>query len=114
MTSPTSGREMFRHLRNTVNPAFAVLVGVQLDLFTSLKNGPKTAEEIATELGVNANKLQALLYILVLAEFLTVDEGRFANSPDANKFLVCGESGLWRPASRSWNGMSCRTSGVSW
>lgn len=90
MSRPTSSIDMFLHLRNMVYPAFAVLAGAQLELFTALADRPQTAEELAKTLNVNADKLRALLYALVRAEFLTVDDGRFANAPDADTFLVRG------------------------
>jgi len=88
MPSPTSRIDMFLHLRNMVYPAFVVLAGVELDLFTALAERPQTTEELATTLDVNADKLRAILYVLVQAAFLTVDNGRFANAPDAATFLV--------------------------
>ena len=73
-------------------PALALLAGRQLDLFTRLKDDPMSAEGISEVLGVNASKLELLLYALVAAGILTVDAGLFSNTPEANHFLVRGES----------------------
>jgi SAM-dependent methyltransferase len=73
-----------------VYPSFALLAGMQLDVFTPLQDGPLTAEEVAQALGVSPAKLRPLLYALVVAELLTVDGGRFANTPEAQQFLVRG------------------------
>jgi SAM-dependent methyltransferase len=42
-------------------------------------------------LGVNTEKLSRLLYALVTAELLTVEDARFANTPEAQQFLVKGQ-----------------------
>jgi hypothetical protein len=90
MSRPTSSIDMFLHLRNMAYPAFAVLAGVQLNLFTALADRRQTTEELATTLSVNAAKLRSLLYVLVRAGFLTVEDGRFVNTSDAGTFLVRG------------------------
>jgi ubiquinone/menaquinone biosynthesis C-methylase UbiE len=68
-----------------------MLAGMQLDLFTPLKDGPMTAEQLAAALNVKAEKLSPLLYALVAAELLTVDGDRFANTPEADHYLVKGK-----------------------
>lgn len=73
---------------SAVHPAFAFLAGAQLDLFSPLKEGPLTVEQLADTLGVTALKLRPLLYALTASEFLTLDNGRFANSDLANHYLV--------------------------
>ena len=73
-----------------VYPSFALLAGMQLDLFTPLKAGPMCAEQIADAIGVEVTKLKPLLYALVAAELLTVKGDRFANTAEANHFLVRG------------------------
>ena len=73
-----------------VYPSFALLAGMQLDLFTPLKAGPMRPEQIANAIGVGVAKLKPLLYALVAAELLTVEGDRFANTDEANYFLVRG------------------------
>ena len=73
-----------------VYPSFALLAGMQLDLFTPLKAGPMRPEQIADAIGVGVAKLKPLLYALVAAELLTVKGDRFANTDEANHFLVRG------------------------
>jgi SAM-dependent methyltransferase len=68
-----------------------MLAGMQLDVFTPLKDGPLTAVQLADVLGVNAEKLSRLLYALVTAHLLTVEGNRFANTPEAQQFLVKGK-----------------------
>ena len=73
-----------------VYPSFALLAGMQLDLFTPLRAGAMRPEQIANAIGVGVAKLKPLLYALVAAELLTVEGDRFANTDEANHFLVRG------------------------
>ncbi len=75
---------------SAVHPAFALCAACQLDVFTPLADSRKSADELAAVLGVDAAKLQVLLYALVAAELLTVEDGRFANTGEADHFLVKG------------------------
>lgn len=73
-----------------VYPSFAMLAGMQLDLFTPLKDGPMSADALARSLGVKSVKLSPLLYALVAAGFLSVEGGFFSNSEEADRFFVRG------------------------
>ncbi len=84
--------ETIDKLARGVYPAFAMLAGMQLDLFTPLKDGPKTAGEIAEAIGVGSAKLRPLLYALVVAGLLTVEESLFSNTLETAHFLVRGRS----------------------
>ncbi len=83
--------EIITRLSDSVYSSFAMLAGTQLDLFTPLEDGPLSAEEIADTLGVQATKLRPLLYALVVAGLLNVDDGLFANTPEADGYLVRGK-----------------------
>ena len=80
-------------------PSVAMLAGMRLDVFTPLKDGPLAAKELANILGVQADKLTPLLYALVTANLLRVENKKFFNTKEADKFLVCGQDdylgGLW-------------------
>ena len=86
-----TGPETINKLRSAADSAFAMLAGMQLDVFTPLKNGPITAEQIAAAIGVAPTRLRLLLYCLVAAELLTENDGKYSNTPEANQFLVKGE-----------------------
>lgn len=73
---------------SAVHPAFALCAACELDIFTSLADSRKSAEELAAVLGVDSAKLRVLLYTLVAAQLLTVGDGRFANTSEADHFLV--------------------------
>ena len=83
---------IFRNVLSIYSP-MAMLAGMQLDLFTPLKDGPLTAAQLAAALNVKPGRLEVLLYSLVRAELLTVDVDRFANTPETNAFLVRGRPG---------------------
>jgi len=82
--------ETIDKLRFAVDGAFAMLAGMQLDVFTPLKNGPMTADDVANAIGVGSARLQLLLYALVANGLLTENDGRFSNTWEAEKFLVKG------------------------
>lgn len=90
MFDPPSTPETIERLTDGAMAAFAALAGMQLDVFSPLKEGPKTAQQIAEDIGADSNKLSLLLYALVVAELLTVKDGLFANTQEADTFLVQG------------------------
>ena len=86
MTSPPEPKTIQKLI--DVYPSFALLAGMQLDLFTPLKAGPMRPEQIADAIGAGVAKLKPLLYALAAAELLTVEGDRFANTDEADHFLV--------------------------
>ena len=93
MAAATPGPQptTIQNLATAVYPSLAMLAGMQLDVFTPLKDGPLTATQLADAMGVNAEKLSRLLYALATAGLLTVEAERFANTPEAQHFLVKGK-----------------------
>ena len=67
MEDSTPRPETINKLRAAADAAFAMLAGMQLDVFTPLKAGPMTAEQIASAIGVAPTRLRLLLYSLVVA-----------------------------------------------
>jgi ubiquinone/menaquinone biosynthesis C-methylase UbiE len=88
----TSNDNPIEKLTTSVYLPFALLAGMQLDLFTTLKDGPMSAEQIAAAIEGDSTKLKALLYALVVAGFLNVKDGIFSNTDTANCFLVKGST----------------------
>ena len=80
-------------LMGAVYSPMAMLAGLQLELFTPLGDGPMSAAALAARLGVRADKLSPLLYALVVAELLTVEDGLFANTPESARLLVKDKPG---------------------
>jgi len=81
---------IFRHAYG-IYPSLAMLAGMQLDVFSPLKDGPMTTAALANALAVQHDKLRPLLYALVHAGLLDlVDGDRFGNTPEAAMYLVRG------------------------
>jgi SAM-dependent methyltransferase len=91
MSESTPQPKRINELLNTVYPSFALLAGMELDLFTPLQDGPLGADQLAGAIGVPASKLKPLLYTLVAAGLLTVGDGQFSNTPEASAYLVRGK-----------------------
>ena len=92
MTDSDPQPTTIEELEWAVWPSFALLAGIRLDLFTPLKDGPLSAEQLTDKLGVEADKLKPLLCALAAAGPLKVENSLFANSSEANRFLVRGLS----------------------
>jgi ubiquinone/menaquinone biosynthesis C-methylase UbiE len=69
-----------------VYPAFSLLAGLELELFSHL-DAPATAAELAAALGADERRLAVLLHALVAAGALELLDGRFANGPEARRYL---------------------------
>jgi len=67
-----------------------MFAAVELDLFTALGDGPATVEQIGRAIGVPSPRLRLLLNALVAADLLAADGERFANTPEAERYLVRG------------------------
>lgn len=84
--------EIINRLQDAVPPAFAMLAGMQLEIFTALGDDRKTAGELAAALGLEEERLSRLMYALVLTGLILHEAGKFANSPEAAGFLVKGKA----------------------
>src|SRR3970282_1194312 len=91
MESAIPRPDTINKLRSAADAAFAMLAGMQLDVFTPLKAGPMTAEQLAEAIGVGPGRLRLLLYVLVVAGLLNEQDGVFSNGAEANQFLVKSE-----------------------
>ncbi len=90
-------------LRSAVYPSFALLAGMQLDLFTALAAAPLTAQQLAAATVTDAPRLRVLLYALVNAGLLTVEDECFANTAEAEVFLVRGREGSMLERHHLWS-----------
>jgi SAM-dependent methyltransferase len=86
---PASVTEM----RAAVEPALALLAGMQLGVFTVLGAGERSAQELAAQIGCDAGRLSRLLYALAHVGLLKMTDGRFRNGPEAAEVLVAGKPG---------------------
>jgi len=80
-------------LQASVAPAFAMLAGMQMEVFTLLADGPRSARKLAETLGVAEERLSRLLHALVVSGLLEKRVDGFANTEEAAEFLVKGRSG---------------------
>lgn len=87
------GPDTITRLQAGVGPALAMLAGMQLEVFTHLADGPRSAAELADTLGVSTERLSRLLYALVVSGLLESRQDGFANTPEAAAFLVRGRTG---------------------
>jgi len=70
-----------------------MITGNKLDIFTELSKSSKNVDELATNLNLNTGKLLILLYMLVNAQLMKVDNVIFTNTDETNKFLVRDKPG---------------------
>ncbi|MBN9887288.1 methyltransferase [Salipiger abyssi] len=68
----------------------ALFTALDHGVFTELSGGPKTAEEIGAKSDLHRDRAETLLTALAGLGLVEVAEGRFANSPAAEAFLVKG------------------------
>jgi hypothetical protein len=73
-----------------VYPSYAMLAGMQLDVFTPLTDGPMQAGTLANALNVREDKLTPLLYSLAASCLLNIESNFFSNTDETDKFLVRG------------------------
>lgn len=94
--------DIFYQIKNGARATAAMLAGMELNLFTPLKDGPLYIEQLASKLGVKTGRLSTLLYALVIAGLLTEEDGAFSNTPETDKFLVKGKVGYLGDAYKIW------------
>lgn len=68
----------------------ALFAALESGVFTHLAEGPMTPAELATRCALDAARAETLLTALAGLGLITSEEGRFANSPAAEAFLVKG------------------------
>ena len=65
----------------------ALFAGLHIDVFTRLSDSPKTANEIASETGVPANRITTLLTALTSIGLVDRNDMIYSNAPGADMFL---------------------------
>ncbi len=69
----------------------ALLVAVDLELFSRLSGGAKSLAALADELKVAENRLDTLLTALTSIGLLVRDGDAYTNAPASENYLVCGK-----------------------
>jgi hypothetical protein len=94
VTNVTLGTpDTITRLQAGVAPALAMLAGMQLEVFTCLADGPRSADDLAGMLRVPPERLSRLLHALVVSGLLEKRPDGFANTPETAAFLVKGRTG---------------------
>jgi len=78
----------------------ALLTASRLKLFDQLAQGPRSAEQVATTLGLDARMTELLMRVLAGLGLLEPRDGGFANSAAAAAFLVSSSPGYMGGAMR--------------
>ncbi|MGH3898012.1 MAG: methyltransferase, partial [Pseudonocardiaceae bacterium] len=78
-------------LGNAFCDAKALLIAVELDLFTALHNDPATEEQVRQRLGLHGRGLSDFLNLLVALGLLRRTNGGYGNAAGADGYLVRGE-----------------------
>ncbi len=89
--SKDSGPETILRHSKALYTSIAFYVGTQLDIFSVLDERPMTKEEAATATNIRPDFLERLLYALVATDMLSVEDGIFANTEEASRYLVKGK-----------------------
>ena len=90
MAGTDPSNDIIQDVLDGVFPAFALLAGMQLDLFSRLAESPDDAAGLAARLEVRAEKLAPLLYALAVGGWLVEENGTFKNAEEADRRLVRG------------------------
>jgi len=89
-TFADSKRPSPEHIHQTLNAhqqTAALKAAIELDLFTAIDEGNRTAQEMATYLKASERGVRILSDYLTILGFLRKDEGRYSLSEDAARFL---------------------------
>ncbi len=70
----------------------ALFAALNLDIFDHLAGGPKSLEALVADTGISDHRLDTLLTACVSLGLLSSDDGRFANAPASQRYLVRGTS----------------------
>ena len=60
----------------------ALFAALHFGIFTHLKNGPLSTEELAEKSGLHPERCQTLLTAVTALGLVSIDDGRYTNSPE--------------------------------
>lgn len=93
MPEPEKGAAVLQSVMGIANgfqESRVLLTAAELDVFTPLAGGPRTAQDLAQEIGADARALAYLLDAVTALGLLRKDAGAYANTPAAQESLVRG------------------------
>ena len=79
------------HIANGFKASKALLVGIDLELFTRLSGQSKTLPVLVDEVGIASNRLETLLTALTSLGLLAKNGESYSNAPACEKYLVKGK-----------------------
>jgi SAM-dependent methyltransferase len=82
--------DLLTRILNGAIPAKLLLTAIELEAFSHM-SAPLSAESLASELGTHPENTRIFLDALVANDLLRKQNGRYANAPLADAFLVKGE-----------------------
>lgn len=85
---PLTGPQRLQQMHFSFAAERVLSASLQLNLFSPIAAGKRTAEEIAAAAGASVRGTRMLLDALAGFELLTKGEGRYELSPDAARYLV--------------------------
>ena len=98
--------DTINRLRESTDSCLAMLAGIQLDVFSPMKSGAMTLEQVAQAIEVRPIKLRPLMYALAVAGLLNLNGDQFSNTPEAELYLVKGApaymGGMYEILSSNW------------
>ena len=83
----TSSPEALIRIGTAFCTAKILLSALELDLFSTLAAGPATKDELASSAGLHPRGSEDFIAALVTLGLVEVEDGRYRNSPAADKFL---------------------------
>jgi ubiquinone/menaquinone biosynthesis C-methylase UbiE len=72
--------------------AASLIAAIELGVFTAIENGAGTDEELAAEIGLEAEKIQRLAIVCRALNLIAVVDGRYQCVSDVSRYLVKGKS----------------------
>jgi 2-polyprenyl-3-methyl-5-hydroxy-6-metoxy-1,4-benzoquinol methylase len=102
MGNQTPKPDKFYEINVQARETAAMFAAMELDLFTPLDSASMNTEQLASFLGVVADKLGPLLYALVIYGFLTEEEGNFSNTAETSYYFVRGKENYIGESSKIW------------
>jgi ubiquinone/menaquinone biosynthesis C-methylase UbiE len=85
---PQPSPELFFETVNAYQRPAAIKAALELDLFTAIGDGKKTAQELAAQCEASERGIRILCDYLVIIGFLTKEDGRYSLTPDSAMFLT--------------------------
>ena len=113
-----SGEEGFNAIRDLTSGyriSRIVLTAFELGIFTTLGDGSKSSEEVATRIGADSRGTDRLMNALCAIGLLEKKDGKFTNGWPASEFLVEGKPGYMAGIMHSvnlWDSWSTLTEAV--